>query len=241
MKSREVNNKTYSPYQFASSFLVIAQNPTLKAAEEAVQIEVPFQTFQIQQIDGPNGELENIQYDSFTPYKFLGGDQLTPRYMAQFKVKFAENERQKVFLVSKDKFKQSFAQAGAFEPATNGKQLKYGNKKLTYLGTSQEKDGKLACMFQFEDATAQLTQKFKFSPRVYLANETEGNGEGLYEFRPMERYSKIYSQIQAVQMKEGKSSGQFLITYEDGANATKQTKARLTAILEISADSEFIT
>ena len=45
--SREVMNKTYSPYSFASSYLVIAQNPTHQMHEKLLKIEVPYKEFEI--------------------------------------------------------------------------------------------------------------------------------------------------------------------------------------------------
>jgi len=49
-----------------------------------------------------------------------------------------------------------------------------------------------------------------------MADETEGDGDGLYEFRPLNNEpSKLYSDIQGVEVTEGEHSGQFLITYEE--------------------------
>lgn len=52
------------------------------------------------------------------------------------------------------------------------------------------------------------------SPRYYQSNETKGDGDGLYEFRPLNMQSKSYSTYKYLEMSTGKFSGQFLITYD---------------------------
>ena len=53
------------------------------------------------------------------------------------------------------------------------------------------------------------------SPRYYLADETDGEGDGTYEFRPLNQASKLYSELDKVEVHEGDHSGQFLITFEE--------------------------
>jgi len=91
------------------------------------------------------------------------------------------------------------------------------------------------------------------TPRYYLADETDGEGDGTYEFRPLNEPSKLYSDLDKVEVHEGESSGQFLITFEETAdvsmaNATlaqqqeeaKRIKARLSVAVELSKLSEFV-
>jgi len=80
------------------------------------------------------------------------------------------------------------------------------------------------------------------SPRFYQSNETAGDGDGLYEFRPKFMESMPYSQYKDIQMHQGKFSGQFLITYQQEPDdlASLTSDPRLTATIELSEISEFI-
>lgn len=53
------------------------------------------------------------------------------------------------------------------------------------------------------------------SPRYYLADETDGEGDGTYEFRPLKMESLLYSDVDKVEVREGEHSGEFLITFDE--------------------------
>ena len=75
---------------------------------------------------------------------------------------------------------------------------------------------------------------------MYIANETEGNGEGLYEFRPLQQKSQLYSSLKSVETKAGNYSGMFQLFYEDSPQNKNETPARLTISVFLSSFSEFI-
>jgi len=92
------------------------------------------------------------------------------------------------------------------------------------------------------------------TPRYYLADEADGEGDGTYEFRPLKEASKLYSDLEKVEVHEGEHSGQFLITYEEiddvsmhnASLAQKEdkdknkVKARVSIAVELSKLSEFM-
>lgn len=106
-----------------------------------------------------------------------------------------------------------------------GDSLKYGEKELKFLGLIQqeslsqdhgidkksgkfkEMDNEVAPSFEFSDHSQNLTQKFVMSPRYYQSNETQGDGDGLYEFRPLMMQSQSYSEYKYIEMSTGKFSG----------------------------------
>jgi len=89
-----------------------------------------------------------------------------------------------------------------FEKAEQGKSFTFGQKSLKYI-----KNEDSSCVFEFIDKKNNLTQKFKLSPRFYLSDESQGDGgDGLYEFRPLNQTSKVYSKIESIKFKEGKHS-----------------------------------
>jgi len=163
----------------------------------------------------------------------------------------------------------SVAKDPNFLPASLGQTLKYGDKELKYLGltqgekitptrtqtgsnlTSELQDtmgqtGAVAT-FQYKDTKTGLSQKFIMTPRYYQSIEAKDDGDGLYEFRPLNHISKQYSQVDKVEIKEGNHSGQFLITYQQ-KEATNETDPennhvavrRVVAVVELSAISDFI-
>ena len=81
-----------------------------------------------------------------------------------------------------------------------------------------------------------------FSPRYYEATERQGNGEGLYEFKPLHNESLLYSEIKKVEKLEGKHSGQYLLTYESRFNDTPShgIEPKLTVLVELSENSDFV-
>jgi hypothetical protein len=70
-------------------------------------------------------------------------------------------------------------------------------------------------IFEYKDAENELTQRFIMTPRYYLADEADGEGDGTYEFRPLNQPPKLYSDLDKVEVHEGDHSGQFLITFEE--------------------------
>lgn len=159
-----------------------------------------------------------------------------------------------------------------FQNAMLGQSLKFGHKELKYIGLmqqSQAKDtgsnrttddiqrntgqigGSIVSVFQYLDHSSNLSQKFIMTPRYYQADESEGKGDGAYEFRALNGTSKLYSEVESVEVREGNHSGQFLITFEekedkrtqsqaDNQTAKTPIKARVTATVELSNFSDFI-
>jgi hypothetical protein len=101
----------------------------------------------------------------------------------------------------------SVAKNPNFLPASIGQTLKYGNKELKYLGLIQEKKETISRIqtasnltseaqdtmgqtgavstFEYKDTKTGLTQKFIMTPRYYQSVEAKDDGDGLYEFRPL--------------------------------------------------------
>jgi len=85
------------------------------------------------------------------------------------------------------------------------------------------------------------------TPRYYQSVEAKDDGDGLYEFRPLNHVSKLYSAVDKVEIKEGEHSGQFLITFQQ-REATNQTDPennhvamkRVVAAVELSSVSDFM-
>lgn len=148
-----------------------------------------------------------------------------------------------------------------YDQVTPGESLTYGDKQLIFQGLVQQEPysqdrgldkatGKpkelspreIACIFEFIDKKQNISQKFVVSPRYYQSNETAGDGDGLYEFRPRLMQSLPYSEYKRIELKRGSSSGQFLITYEQDASQAHNltSNARLTAVIELSEMSEFL-
>lgn len=163
----------------------------------------------------------------------------------------------------------SVAKNPNFLPASIGQTLKYGNKELKYLGLIQEKKETISRIqtasnltseaqdtmgqtgavstFEYKDTKTGLTQKFIMTPRYYQSVEAKDDGDGLYEFRPLNQVSKLYSEVQKVEIKEGNHSGQFLITFEqkEAVNLTdpeynQVTARRVVAAVELSEVSDFV-
>ena len=69
-----------------------------------------------------------------------------------------------------------------------------------------------------------MSQRFGISPRFYPAYEADDNGDGYYEFKPMNgtgSISQMYSKVDKIQMNQGKYAGKFHIIYDDkNANAS---------------------
>jgi len=57
-----------------------------------------------------------------------------------------------------------------------------GNQTLTFV---EIKNG--VAIFKYTNKN--LSQTFSMSPRYYLSDETQGQGDGLYEFRPLKQHS----------------------------------------------------
>lgn len=103
------------------------------------------------------------------------------------------------------------------------------------------------CLFEYKDTKIGLSQRFIMTPRYYQSVEAKDDGDGLYEFRPLNQVSKLYSQVDKVEAKEGNHSGQFLITYQqrEATNATNPEAnhvpvRRVVAAVELSEISDFI-
>lgn len=103
------------------------------------------------------------------------------------------------------------------------------------------------CTFEYKNTKSGLTQKFIMTPRYYQSVEAKDDGDGLYEFRPLNQISKLYSAVDKVEVKEGNHSGQFLITFQQ-REATNQTDPegnqvavkRVVAVVELSEISDFM-
>jgi len=163
----------------------------------------------------------------------------------------------------------SVAKDPNFLPASLGQTLKYGGKELKYLGLVQGEKTSISrtqtasnltseieeemgqtgavCKFEYKDTVTGLTQKFIMTPRYYQSAEAKDDGDGLYEFRPLTGISKLYSQVDKVEAKEGDHSGQFLITFQQ-KEATNDTDPennhvavrRVVAAVELSEISDFM-
>lgn len=58
---------------------------------------------------------------------------------------------------------------------------------------------------------------------MYLAEEGESEGEGLYEMRPLYNQSLLYSQLKAVLFHSGSHQSRFLLTYGNSTQHKKLT------------------
>lgn len=76
-------------------------------------------------------------------------------------------------------------------------------------------DGSIVSVFQYFDHSTNLSQRFIMTPRYYQADESDGKGDGAYEFRALNGTSKLYSQVESVEVRNGTHSGEFLITFEE--------------------------
>ena len=102
------------------------------------------------------------------------------------KVHIPENKREKNPAGNVDKM---FARETNFVEVKSNQTLQYGGKTLQYLGLMED-----SCLFEFKNGN--LSQRFIVNPRYYMSKESDsGNGEGLYEFRPLNNESKLYSQV----------------------------------------------
>jgi hypothetical protein len=121
-----------------------------------------------------------------------------------------------------------------FLPAGLGQSLVYGHKELKYIGLMQQSQpkstesnrttdeirrntgqigGSIVSVFQYFDHATNMSQKFIMTPRYYQSDESEGHGDGAYEFRALNGTSKLYSEVETVEVREGAHSGEFLITF----------------------------
>jgi len=162
--------------------------------------------------------------------------------------------------------KSNFLNAGL------GQSLKYGDKELKYIGLMQQaqtKDtgsnkttdeiqrntgqigGSIVSVFQYFDHATNLSQRFIMTPRYYQSDESEGHGDGAYEFRALNGTSKLYSEVESVEVREGAHSGEFLITFQEQEDKRTQSvsknqtakspiKARVSATVELSKFSDFM-
>jgi len=62
---REVNAKRFSPYHFASDYIVIISNPSREVHQELIDLEIPFKNFTMFEIEGDT--MKPIVFDYFEP------------------------------------------------------------------------------------------------------------------------------------------------------------------------------
>ena len=106
-------------------------------------------------------------------------------------------------------------------------------------GNEANPDKFQSCLFELQDKSQSISQRFIINPRYYESNQTQGDGDGLYEFRPLHNSSKLYSKVQDIQVKKGRFSGQFLIHYENKVPGEK-VAPKLTITAEISHLSDYV-
>jgi len=173
---------------------------------------VPYDEFTILDVNG-----DQVQFDNYRPVKQVNAnpDESRIANYVRMPVKF-DGEEFKVFFVVRGKAKkgQNLAQldtsystqSNFAQVSKSGDVLKYGGKTLRLLGLNTE-----FANFEFSDGS--ITQRFKLSPRYYRAAEGNGHGDGLYEFKPDENFTRSYSQLSHVEVNKGEYSGQFLLHF----------------------------
>ena len=156
-------DKFYSPYQMASSFIVIAQNPGFSEISQLIQIECPYNKYSLYELDLEGKTMTSLAHDNFRSKAFINGkdEAQTIRNNIQLPVKFANFEKRKIYLIHKEKesddekkpkrniksklnamnqehIDKSQSQISNFNAVIPGDSLKYGQKELKFLGLVQQ-------------------------------------------------------------------------------------------------------
>mmetsp|Transcript_4442 Transcript_4442/g.6558 ORF Transcript_4442/g.6558 Transcript_4442/m.6558 type:complete len:218 (-) Transcript_4442:1128-1781(-) len=210
-----------------------------------------------------DGTQSSVSFDSFKPKVFFNDNAMTIKNTIHLQVSFEPEDRRNLYIVKKlhspqqpelqaeqsasqkqkqaltqdgIKLDQTLATASNFMQATLGQTLEYGNKSLTFQGifsASETDDWEPSCLFEYKNLNQNFTQKFHMNPRYYLSSESEGEGDGLYEFRPLNQTSFLYSEVKSVEMKKGDHSGQFLITYDQQQSKDPKEKIQPRVIVVV--------
>ena len=104
----------------------------------------------------------------------------------------------------------------------------------------------MICEFELVDVNQNISQRFVVGPRFYQSNESNGSGDGIYEFHPKNNYSEPYSELKSVKINKEQFSGQFLLIYDDDVSENQKDRfettgsAKLTATVELSSYSDFV-
>ena len=94
-------------------------------------------------------------------------------------------------------------------------------------------------MFELIDERQNMSQKFIISPRYYMSDETDSEGDGLYEFQTNDTKTRSYSSLFKVERKAGKHSGRFILHY--GNLSSPKHEGKLTVIVELSENNEMVS